>query len=206
MKTQWKIDRKTKSEELITKKIQEKIPNEVSQMVVSEMLNGVGGYDWNNPLNVSKTIAEMMSIDLLKDVNAQYPRQCKKNLTVLSYNFGDKTTPHWVCQNIIRVDEKFNNRYINYNGSKYNKIDVIFESEYFKNYMDMVAKTALCKWNIRWGDSKTPENKLYRKTRPGVSAANETWLDKCVKNLLTESDVDGINIKNLVMIEFQRII
>jgi hypothetical protein len=206
METQWKIDRKTKNNELTIKKIQEKIPNEVSQMVVYEMLKNVGGSDWNNPLNVSKTIAEMMSIDLSIDVNTQYPRQCKKDLTVLSYNLKDKITPHWVCQNIIRVDEKYNNRYIDHNGSKYNKIDIIFESEYFKNYMDKVAKAARCKWNIRWGDSKNSENKLYRKTRPGASSENETWLDKCVKNLLTDHDTDGINIKNLIMIEFQRII
>jgi hypothetical protein len=200
---EWKIDRKIKKDEF--KKIQENIPDVVSQMVVQELLKNVGGLDWNDPLNVSKTIAEMMSIDLNSD-SVQYPRVNKKDLTVLNYNLKDKLTPHWVCQSIIRVDEKHNNRYIIYNGSQYNKIDIVFESNYFKNYMDMVAKAARCKWNIRWGDSKKEEHKLYRKTRPGALSSNETWLDKCVKNLLTEDDIEGINIKNLIMLEFQRII
>lgn len=193
---QWSINR--------NEKIKENIPNVISQKVVEEVLRNVGKYDWNDPSNVVKTISEIMSIDLEKPIEEQFAHPSYMDRTILTQSVKDKTVPFWICQSIIRIDEKFNNRYIIHEGSKYNKLDVIFKSEYFKNYMDNVAKFAGCTWNARWGGSKKEEQKLHRKTRPDANKNNETWLDKCVTHLLTEDDTEGINIKNLVMIEFRR--
>lgn len=186
------------------KKIKEKIPDAVSQMVVEEVLRLVGDSDWNDPLNVSKTIAKMMSIDLSKPLENQAIIPCDIDRTVFVSANKTSNVPVWICQSIIRVDEKFNNRYIDYKGAKYNKIDVVFESEYFKNEIEKVAKAAGCIAEYRWGNAKREENKLYQKTRTGSTAGEESWLDKCVKPLLTDEDTDGINIKNLIMISFKR--
>lgn len=193
---QWSIDR--------SGKIKEQIPNVVAQKVVEEVLKCVGQSDWNYPDNVVKTIAEMMSIDLEKSIDGQFPQPSFINKTILTQSTKDKTVPYWICQSVIRIDEKFGNRYIQHEGSKYNKLDILFKSDYFKNYMDKVADFAGCTWNIRWGGSKKEEHKLHRKTRPEANKHNETWLDRCVTDLLTENDKDGINIKNLVMVEFKR--
>ncbi len=184
------------------KNIQEKVPDVVSQMLVNEALTLVGNSDWNDPLNVSKTIAEMMSIDL-SNVNSQTPRICEIDRTVLVPANKENNIPYWICQSIIRVDEKFGNRFIEYKGAKYNKIDIIFENEHFKQQMNNVAQAAHCTWNARWGNAQNEENRLYQKTRTG-SKQNESWLDKCIDHLLTDEDVNGINIKNLVMFEFKR--
>ncbi len=193
METQWSIDR--------SKKVEETIPDVVSQMVVEEILKNVGGSDWNEPLEVSKTIGNMMSINVSKEIETQCPKTCNIGLTVLTHNKDDKNMPFWICQSIIRVDEKYGNRYIEHEGAKYNKIDIMFTSKYFSEQLDKVAEYADCTWNIRWGAAKNPENKLHKKTRPGES---ESWLDKNIGHLLTEQDTDGINIKNLVMLEFKR--
>jgi hypothetical protein len=200
----WSIDRVKTKDEIVYKKIEENFPNVVSQMVVEEVLKNIGGSDWNDPLEVSKTIGKMMSIDVDNDISSQCPQIFNMDLTIMTFNAKDKSMPFWICQNIIRVDEKFDNRYINYDGSKYNKIDIIFTSDYFKNQLNKVAKAAHCNWNVRWGAAKNSENKLHRKTRPGVSGKNETWLDKNVNSILTDKDINGINIKNLIMIEFKR--
>lgn len=194
---QWSINRNNE-------KIKENIPNVVAQKVVEEVLKNVGNYDWNDPNNVVKTISEIMSVDLEKNIQDQFPHPSYMDRTILTHNMKDKSVPFWICQSIIRIDEKNNNRYIIHEGAKYNKLDVIYKSEYFKNYMDKVAKLAGCTWNARWGGSKKEENRLHRKTRPDASKNNETWLDRCVTHLLTEDDKDGINIKNLAMIEFRR--
>ena len=183
--------------------VKEKIPDVVADMLVTECLMLVGDSNWNDPINISKTIANMMSIDLTQPIEKQIPRPVEIDRTVFVPANKGSDIPYWVCQSIIRVDEKFNNRFIEYNGSKYNKIDIIFESDYFKNRMDQVAQAAHCTWNARWGNAKKQENRLYQKTRTGAQS-EESWLDRCVKHLLTEDDVDGINIKNLVMIEMKR--
>jgi hypothetical protein len=69
--------------------------------------------------------------------------------------------------------------------------------------MDEVAKAAHCTWNARWGNASREEHRLYQKTRTGAQS-DESWLERAVKHLLTDSDTDGINIKNLVMIEMKR--
>jgi hypothetical protein len=204
METNWSIDRTKKEHKIEYKKIDEKIPDIVSQMVVEEILANVGGFDWNDPINVVNTISEMMSIDLTIPIENQFPYPSNIDRTILTQSNKDKTVPFWICQSIIRVDEKSNNRYIEYKGSKFNKIDIVFNSVYFKDFMNKVADLADCTWNVRWGGSKKEEFKLHRKTRPDATEKNETWLDKCVKPILTPEDTDGINIKNLIMVEFRR--
>lgn len=190
--TKHSIDRKKN-------KVKEKIPDHIAQLVVEEVLSLVGDMDWNDPMNVSKTIAKIMSIDLNQDIESQNPRAFDVDKTVL-VKAKNKEIPFWICQSVIRVDDKKGNRYIEYNGSKYNKIDIIFGNKYFKQQMDKVAKYADCVWNARWGNSSREQNKLYNKTRPGY----ESWLDKCVKPILKEDEVNGIDIRDLVMIEFKR--
>jgi len=72
----WSIDRKKnftqktgvkghmQSHPGVKKIVKEKIPDIVSDMLVTEFLTLVGNSDWNDPENISKTIANMMSIDL----------------------------------------------------------------------------------------------------------------------------------------------
>lgn len=185
--------------------VKEKIPNVIVDMLVEDILKLVGNKNWNDPENVAETIAEMMSIDLSKPTEEQIPKPVEIDRTVFVPASKGSDIPYWVCQSIIRVDEKFGNRFIDYKGAKYNKIDIIFENSYFKERMDQVAKVAHCKWNARWGNAKKEEHRLYQKTRTG-SQSDESWLERCVKHLLTEDDIKagGINIKNLVMIEFKR--
>jgi len=212
-KSNWSIDRDRKpndrkqkySTKIAKKIVKEKVPDVVAEMLITEFLKLVGDSDWNDPNNVSKTIARMMSIDLNKPITEQVPIPAEIDRTVFVPASKGSDIPFWICQSIIRVDEKFGNRYIDYKGSKYNKIDIIFECEYFKKRMDEVAKEAHCTWNARWGNATKEEHRLYQKTRTG-SGSDESWLDRCVKHLLTDADVDGINIKNLVMIEFKRLI
>lgn len=185
------------------KVVKEKIPDVVADMLVTEFLSLVGDSDWNDPENVAKTIANMMSIDLTKPVEGQVPQPVEIDRTVFVPANKGSEVPFWICQSIIRVDEKFGHRFINYKGAKYNKIDIAFESEHFKKRMDQVARAAHCKWNIRWGNARKEEHRLYQKTRTGAQS-EESWLDRCVKHLLTDADVDGINIKNLLMLEFRR--
>ncbi len=173
--------------------VKEKIPDVVAQMVVTEVLTLVGDSNWNDPANVSKTIANMMSIDLTRPIEGQIPRPVEIDRTVFVPANKGSDVPFWICQSMIRVDEKFGNRFIEYKGAKYNKIDIIFENDYFKAQMDIVAKAANCTWNARWGNSKKEENRLYQKTRSGAQS-DESWLDRCVKHLLTDADTDGINI------------
>lgn len=205
----WSIDRKPQHKignKKITndKIVKEKIPDVVADMLVSEFLKLVGDSDWNDPLNVSKTIAKMMSIDLSKEIDGQVPHPTEIDRTIFVPSHKGSDIPYWICQSIIRVDETFGNRFINYKGAKYNKIDIVFECDHFKQRMDEVAKAAHCNWNARWGNSKKEENRLYQKTRTG-SQSDESWLNRCVKHLLTENGgAININIKNLIMIEFRR--
>jgi hypothetical protein len=183
--------------------VKEKIPDVVAQMLVTEVLSLVGNHDWNDPANVSKTFADMMSIDLTKDIHGQTPRPVEIDRTVYVPSNKGSDIPFWIAQSVFRVDENLGKRFIEFQGSKYNKIDIIFGNVYFKKQMDMVAKAAHCTWNARWGNAQKDTNRLYQKTRPG-SKSNESWLDRCVKHLLTDADIDGINIKNIVLIEFKR--
>lgn len=206
----WSIDRKqpprkqTNGNRVVHKKVvKEKIPDVVADMLVNEFLTLVGDSDWNDPANVAKTIANMMSIDLSKPVDGQVPQPVEIDRTVFVPASKGSDVPYWICQSIIRVDEKFGHRFINYKGAKYNKIDIVFESEHFKKRMDQVARAAHCKWNARWGNARKEENRLYQKTRTGAQS-DESWLDRCVKHLLTDADTEGINIKNLIMLEFKR--
>jgi hypothetical protein len=208
----WSIDRKQQRKPsnrqdgnvVRSKKIvKEKIPDAVADMLVTEFLTLVGDSDWNDPANVSKTIANMMSIDLTKPIDDQVPRSVEIDRTVFVAANKGSDVPYWICQSIIRVDEKCGNRFIDYKGAKYNKIDIIFGCDYFKQRMDEVAKAAHCTWNARWGNASKEENRLYQKTRTGAQS-DESWLERGVKHLLTDADVGGINIKNLVMIEFKR--
>lgn len=179
--------------------IQEHIPDIVVDKVIEECLKLVGDSDWNDPVNVSGTIGRMMNVDPEGgEDQCVNPKKIDRTVCVPSTKGSD--IPVWICQSIIRVDEKFNNRYIVHNGALYNKIDIIFENERFKERMDKIANEAHCIWNARWGNSKDPAHRLYQKTRTG----EESWLDRCVSHLITEEDVGGINIKNLVMIEFKR--
>ena len=196
----WSIDRSKKNVRSKSK-VLEKIPETVAQMVVTEVLSRVGDSDWNDPREVSKTIAYIMGIDLEKDVTEQEPGAVDVDRTVLIPSRKDATVPYWICQSLIRVDEKNGNRFIDYKGSKYNKIDIIYGSEFFRKSMDRVADHAGCTWNARWGNSKVEKHRLYQKTRSGDE---ESWLEKCIKPLLTENDENGINIKDLVMVEFKR--
>ena len=185
------------------KRIVEKIPDVVSDMLVTEVLSLVGDSDWNDPSQVSATLAKIMSIDTsqpLDEWEKQVPVAFDVDRTVLLPSRSNPTFPFWIFQSLIRVDDRKNNRYIEYEGSKYNKVDIVFGSKYFKKRMNTVASYAGCTWNARWGNSRNEDNKLYQKTRPG----EESWLDKCIKPLLTDGDDDGINIKDLVMIEFKR--
>jgi hypothetical protein len=207
----WSIDRtkSTKSSKgprmFKTKRVvAEEVPDVVAQMVVDEVLTMVGNSDWRDPANVSKTIATMMSIDIEKPIEGQVPRAFDIDRTIFVPANKDSDIPFWICQSIIRVDEKYNNRFIDYKGAKYNKIDIIFDNDYFKKQMDIVANAAHCIWNAKWGNSRNEETRLYQKTRTGSNTGDESWLDKCVRHLLTEKDTDGINIKNLVMISFKR--
>jgi hypothetical protein len=222
-KKSWSIDRKQKSDQRkprtsgnrtfertdrtdrkpLKKVVKEKIPDVVADMLVTEFLTLVGDSDWNDPVNVSKTISNMMSIDLSQPIDGQVPRPVEIDRTVFVPANKGSDIPYWICQSLIRVDEKFGNRFINYKGAKYNKIDIIFECVRFKERMDQVARAAHCSWNARWGNAKKEENRLYQKTRTGAQS-DESWLDRCVKHLLTDADTDGINIKNLCMIEFKR--
>lgn len=200
----FKKDNRSQSQSQNYKKvIKEKIPDVVADMLVTEFLNLVGDSNWNNPLNVSATIAKMMTIDLNLPIEEQVPHSTEIERTVFVPSSKDSEVPYWICQSLIRVDEKFGNRFIDYKGAKYNKIDIVFGCERFKERMNQVAKAAHCTWNARWGNSPQAENRLYQKTRTG-SQSNESWLEKAVKHLLTDKDVGGINIKNLIMIEFKR--
>jgi hypothetical protein len=203
-KKTWSIDRKQQQKPIrnFKKIVKENIPDVVADMLVVEFLTLVGNRDWNDPLNVSKTIADMMSIDLSLEKN-QSPLPVEIDRTVFVPANKGSDIPYWICQSIIRVDEKFGNRFIIHNGSKYNKIDIVFDNEYFKNRMNEVARAAHCTWNARWGNSNKEENRLYQKTRTG-SQSDESWLNRCVRHLITDEDTDGINIKNLIMIEFKR--
>ena len=183
--------------------IKEKIPDIVADMLVTEILTLVGDNDWNDPMNVSKTISNMMSIDLSQPIDSQVPRPVEIDRTVFVPANKGSDVPYWICQSVIRVDEKFGHRFINYKGAKYNKIDIIFGSDRFRQRMDQVAKAAHCTWNARWGNSSKEEHRLYQKTRTGAQS-DESWLERAVKHLVTDQDVGGINIKNLVMIEFRR--
>lgn len=198
--TEWTVVKTKKQAKALA--VQEDIPNEAVDILVREFLSLVGNHDWNDPLNVSKTIAEMMTIDLTKDSN-QVPVPSEIDRTIFIPNNKENNKPFWICQSIIRVDEKFNKRYVEYKGAKYNKIDIIFKNEYFKERMNAVAKAAHCTWNARWGNSTKEEHRLYQKTRPG-SKSTESWLERSIRHLLTDEDTNGINIKNLVMIEFKR--
>jgi len=190
------------------KKVREDIPDHIAQMVVEQVLSRVGNMDWNDPLNVSKTIAQIMSIDTEQPVETwseQVPYAFDVDRTVMvpardTKKSQNGTIPFWICQSLIRVDDSKGNRYIEYNGSKYNRIDIIFGNKYFRQSMNKVAKAAGCTWNARWGNSRNPKHKLYNKTRPG----EESWLDKCVKPLVGENETNGIDIRDLVMIEFKR--
>lgn len=192
----YNIDRsKNENENVI-----DEIPDVVSEMLVKEILKSFAS-DFNDPKNIVKLLEKMMNIDIDKEINEQTPVPCEILRTILveSVNKYTPGVPFWEFQSIIRIDNE--NLYINYEGSKYNKIEIITKSEYFKNKIDKVANFCDCKWNWRWGNYKGIEDhKLYKKTRPGM----ESWLDKCVKELLTENDKRGINIKNLLMIEFKR--
>jgi hypothetical protein len=197
----WSIDRQ--------KIVKENIPDCVAEIVVSEVLSLVGDSDWNDPLNVSRTIARMMSVEnVLDSTVSKLPHAVAANIdrTMLVNSKDDARVPFWICQSVIRLDEK-KYRYIDHEGSKYNKLDIILESEYFKKRMDQVAKAAKCTWNVRWGNSKNKEQRLYRKTRTG-SNSDEPWLDRCAKHLITADDMEnnsGINIKNLLMVEFKKV-
>jgi hypothetical protein len=187
--------------ESVSKKIIEEIPDSVCYQVVREVLSHVADSDWNNPLEVSRTIARMMSIDVDSDISTQIVNPFDIPRTVLvpaKIDNKKSDNPYWICQSLIRVDDKNGNRYITHEGSMYNKIDIIFHSEYFKNYMDKVAKHAKCTWNARWGNATEPEHKLYQKTRTN----QESWLDKCVDYLIENNE--PINIKDIVMIEFKK--
>jgi hypothetical protein len=185
----------------VCKKIIEEIPDYVSYQVVREVLSHVADSDWNDPLEVSKTIGRMMTIDVNSDISSQSVTPFDIPRTVLTQaKIDDKKSdiPYWICQSLIRVDEKNNNRYIEHDGAVYNKIDIIFHSDYFKNYMDRVAKHAKCTWNARWGNATETEHRLYQKTRNN----QESWLDKCVEYLIVNKE--PINIKDIVMIEFKK--
>jgi hypothetical protein len=198
--TKQTIDRKAGRKTII-----EKVPDEVCEMVVDEFLKCVGDgeySDWREPLNVARLIAKIMSIDLDQPLEEQNPNPFELDRTIMIF-IGEpvekKTIPLWICQSLIRVDK--DNGYIDYNGSKYSKIDIIFNSKYFKQRMDKIAKCANSTWKARWGNSKKKENRLYQKVIPG----KESWLSKCVQHLLKEEEKEkGINIKDLVMIEFKR--
>lgn len=213
----WNIDRVEKVKDAIPKKsrktgpnknkakynkksIVDNIPDIVAQQVVTEVLSLVGDSDWNNPSNVSKTIAKIMSIDLDLSTD-QEPVAFNVDRTILVPSKRKADIPFWICQSVIRVDERKGNRYIDYKGSKYNKIDVIRQSKYFKTRLDLVAKSAHCTWNYRYGNSQNSEHKLYQKTRLDGQAS---WLQKSIEPLLEEDDSEGLNIKDLVLIEFKR--
>ncbi len=202
--TQQSIDR-TAPKKVTHRKIREKIPDHIAHQVVEEVLSLVGDADWNDPRNVPITIAKIMSIDTSKDLNGQYVLAFDVDRTILvtardRKKNKDGTTPYWICQSVIRVDDANGNRYIEHNGSKYNKIDIIFGNKYFRDRMNQVAKLSGCIWNARWGNSRNEKHKLYQKTRPG----EESWLDKCVKPLINDEEETGINIRDLVMVEFKR--
>jgi len=204
----WSIDRKQQRKPMgnmvrTRKIVKEKIPDVVADMLVTDFLTLVGNSNWNDPTNVSKTIACMMAIDLDQPIESQVPRPVEIDRTVFVPANKGSDVPYWICQSFIRVDEKFSNRFINYKGAKYNKIDIVFGSDRFKQRMDQVAKAAHCTWNVRWGNSSKEEHRLYQKTRTG-SQSDESWLERGVKHLLTDADVGGINIKNLMMLEFKR--
>lgn len=185
----------------VSKRIIEEIPESVCYQVVREVLGHVADADWNDPLQVSKTIARMMSVDTNLDISTQSvtPFDIPRTVLTQAKIDGKKSDiPYWICQSLIRVDEKNNNRYIELEGSVYNKIDIIFHSEYFKNYMDKVANHAMCTWNARWGNATETEHRLYQKTRNN----QESWLDKCVDYLIVNNE--PINIKDIVMIEFKK--
>lgn len=186
----WTIDRSI---------IEEEIPDIVSQIMLSEVLKDVGGYDWNCPNNVSKTISAMMSVDLCEDPSTQIVKAKDLIRTVLVGSNKDKKIPFWICQSVIRIDKHSNNLFIEYEGSKYNKVDIIKKSEYFKKQMDKVASAAHCTWNVRWGNPEYGSTRLYQETRPN----SISWLERCSAHLLNENDTK-INIKDLVMIEFKR--
>jgi hypothetical protein len=200
----WTIDRpKVKTtKKYPSKVIIEKIPDVVAQMVVTKVLSLVGESDWNDPFEVLNTIAKIMSIDLTKQIEGQYATPFDMDRTILVPATRNSDCPHWTCQSIIRVDKE--NRYINYKGSKYNIFDIILESKYFKEQMHKVATAAHSTWNVRWANAKEEGHRLYQKTRTGSSSGGESWLDRCVKPLLTDKDVKGIKITDLIMIEWKR--
>lgn len=184
------------------KKVLEKVPNAAVDILITEILTLVGDSNWNDPANVSKTIANMMSIDLTQSPESQIPRAVEIDRTVFVPAHKGSDIPHWTCQSFIRVDKNQGTRFIDYKGGKYNKIDIIFENEYFKTQMDTIAKAAHCIWSARWGNAKDEKDRLYQKTRTGEKS-DESWLYRCTKHLLVDQN-DKINIKNLVMITFKR--
>lgn len=174
------------------------VPDEVAQMVVEEVLTLVGNRDWNNPENVSKTVAEMMSIDLDKPIETQEPKPFNIDRTIF---LPGKAI---ICQSVIRVQENHKKfpRHIEHNGTMYNKVDIIFNNQYFKGKMDMVTKEGgFDEWYALFGNSTDPKKKLYKKTHAGKE---ESWLDKCVGHLLTPEDVNGLNIRNILMVGFKK--
>jgi hypothetical protein len=160
--------------------VKERIPKKVVQKVIDEILSLVGESDWKDPNNVSASIIELLNDE-------------PKKRTILAY---DSITPIWILQSIIYTGSK--NRYIEHEGSKYNKVEIIFNNKYFKKQMDKVASHAHCTWNIRWGSSNEPEHKLYQKTR----YYDSSWLAKSCNHLGLQS----VNIKDLLMIEFKKIL
>lgn len=180
--------------------VEEDIPIEVEEMVVEEVLKDVGGRDWNDPLQISRLIAEVLSLDIEQPLERQVARIIDKDKTVVvPYKRKEnESLPVWVLQSFILVDES--RRYVDYNGGKYNKIDIILQGSHFKQRLDEVASHAGCAWNARWGASRDPQHRLYQKTRP----FDDSWVERCVKPLLRPGE--RINIKNIMMIEFKRIV
>jgi hypothetical protein len=201
--TKQSIDRTKPKTKKVVKKVVENIPPQVCRILVEDVLRNVGESDWNDPNNVFRTIADMMSIDTTKPIEDQEPVAHDIDRTVLVQSNGldssQKKVPFWICQSFIRIDERKGNRYVEYEGSKYNKLDIL-QTDYFQKRMDQVAKLARCTWNYRWGGSKNPDHKLYQKTRED----GESWLDRCVGHLLGDNETGGIDIKDLVMVEFKR--
>lgn len=206
--TNQSIDRKPKKEmNYVKKAVVEKVPDIVADMLVKEFLSNVGGMDWNEPCNVSRLISTIMSIDTSKPLEEwekqqPIPFEIPCTIMVPSSRDLDKEIqlPAWILQSFSIVDEKHGNRYINYKGGKYNKIDIALKNTYFKKRMSQVAELAHCDWNVRWGNSKIEKHKLYQKTR-----ANElSWLEKCIKPLLNPDIQEGVNIKDILMVEFKR--
>jgi len=182
--------------------IQDNVPTEVVDMVVEEFLSHVADTDWNNPENVSKVIARMMSIDLNKPIDKQVPKQ-ETNIirAILIPSNKESSIPYWILQSIVIVDMK--TRYIEYQGSTYNKINIARFNPYFRKRISEVAEAARCHWNIRWGNSKNPKHRLYLKVNKD-KGEEFSWLALSMEDLWNDEDEDPIDIRNLIMLEFHR--